>query len=174
MELLVPVDFSDCTNGLVDQASDLAAKLGAALTLVHAVDLPAGLASAPLARGSDLRPASELLEEDSEARLAGYTERARGHGVSATGMTRRGLPGPVILSTAREIGADMIVMGTHGRQGVTRMLLGSIAEHVIRRAEIPVLTVRTLRRPECKARSCAVCDTDHTPLQRAVEVELDG
>ncbi len=174
MELLVPVDFSDCTNGLVDQASDLASKLGAALTLLHAVDLPAGLASAPLGGGDEPPSASELLERESQQLLAVYTGRARARGVAASGLTRRGLPGPVILNTAQEIGADMIVMGTHGRRGVARMLLGSIAEHVIRRAEIPVVTVRTLHRPECEARSCAVCDTDHTPLQQAIEAELDG
>ncbi len=172
MRLLVPIDFSDCTNGLVDQATELAARTGGSVTLLHAIQAPPGLGDAPL--DGDARTADELLTGESRALLDRFAMRARARGVRATCITRAGAPEEVILAAATECEADMIMMGTHGRRGVQRMLLGSIAEQVIRRAEIPVITVRTQHRPECEARSCAVCATDRTAMQRRLELELEG
>jgi nucleotide-binding universal stress UspA family protein len=57
-------------------------------------------------------------------------------------MVREGMPRAAILDVAREVGADLIVMGTHGRTGLTHVVFGSVAEHVVRHSRIPVLTVR--------------------------------
>jgi len=170
MTLLVPVDFSDCTRGLVDRAADLAARLGVGVTLLHAVEPPAGLIGATLPGGS----AAAQLSVESDNQLRYYLARIRAKGVDATGITREGAPEKVILESAESMEAEMIMMGTHGRRGVNRMMLGSIAEYVLRRAEVPVLTLRTQHRPECEARSCAVCSTHVTATESQLSVELDG
>jgi len=170
MTLLVPVDFSDCTHGLVERAADMASRLGVTITLLHAVDTPSGLVGARLPGGA----ASEQLSDESSSQLRYYAAKARQTGVTVEGITRVGSPEEVILAAADELGAEMIMMGTHGRRGVNRLMLGSIAEFVLRRAEVPVITVRTQHRPECEARSCAVCSTHVTRTEARLAVELEG
>jgi len=68
----------------------------------------------------------------------------------------------------------MILMGTHGRSGVIRAWMGSVAEAVLRGATIPVMTLRTQHHPGCKAASCAVCSLGKTPVERAILGEVEG
>ncbi|MFT5460053.1 MAG: nucleotide-binding universal stress UspA family protein, partial [Myxococcota bacterium] len=170
-DLLVPIDFSDCTYGLVDRAAALARQLGVGVVLLHVTEVPLGGADLTLPDGSDAHTA---LDTESIALLNGYSDRVGKLGVPVRVVTRHGAPGDTILAAATEMAPSMVMMGTHGRTGVARMLLGSVAEHVLRRARVPVVTVRTQHRPECTPASCATCDTHRTPAMRRVEAELDG
>jgi nucleotide-binding universal stress UspA family protein len=88
---------------------------------------------------------SELLhdlEHAAEQGLAELVATARAAGVEATSRTRYGSTAREICEQARDLGTDLIVLGTHGRSGLSRALLGSVAERVVRRAPCPVLTVR--------------------------------
>jgi nucleotide-binding universal stress UspA family protein len=134
--VLVGTDFNECSDAAIKYAVEIAARYGAALTLVHAFDLPYAYASPFL---GDLTKASQ---DAAQGRLAKVLEPIRSRLPSATGLVRCGSPWEQILEVAREQGADLIVVGSHGRKGVPRALLGSIAEKVLRLSTVPVLTVR--------------------------------
>lgn len=134
--LLVPVDFGDVSAAAIKLARELAAALRADIALVHA---HSGL-SVPY---SELPPA--LVERELSGAELG-AERALQALAARSGaeraVIRHGEPADVVLAVAVEIGASMIVMGTHGRRGLPRLVLGSVAERVVRESPIPVVTVR--------------------------------
>ncbi len=142
--ILVPTDFSPCARRAVEYAADLARASGALLVLHHATELPFGV------HGSDrIHPegAREPVRIDDYARnsaRAHLDEEAAWIGPGVQVITRAELGATVqrILDAAQELGADLIVMGTHGRTGLRRGLMGSIAERVVRAAPCPVLTLR--------------------------------
>jgi nucleotide-binding universal stress UspA family protein len=134
--ILYPTDFSDraaCAFGL---ACALARDYGARLVLLHVSPLPM------LAYGEGVvmpRP------PDSHDRLKAELERLEvpDAAIRVERRVEEGDPVPEILRVAEEVGADLIVLGTHGRTGLGRLLMGSVAEQVVRRGPCPVLTVRT-------------------------------
>ena len=134
--LLVPTDFSPCAEHALDYACALAAKLDARIHVVNAVDAALPEVSVTF---SDTIAA---LREHNTAALAALLAPRRGR--VAFGETRiiDGDPRDVVLGVARELAADLIVIGTHGRRGLSRLLLGSVAEDIVRRAPCPVLAVR--------------------------------
>ena len=77
-----------------------------------------------------------------QEQLRRWEATARGEGLAAKALLRTGVPHEAIVEAAREEGADLVVIGTHGRGGVDRLLLGSVADRVIRLASCPVLAVR--------------------------------
>ena len=81
-------------------------------------------------------------EREGQQAVEVVADRAREAGLVATTTVERGIPHEAILAHAEAVGADLIVMGTHGRSGVDRFLLGSVTEKAIRRADIPILVVR--------------------------------
>ncbi|WP_394820516.1 universal stress protein [Pendulispora albinea] len=125
--ILVPTDFSPTADEALDYAIVLAAKLGASITVVHAYDVAA-------VSGAHVRA-------NAQSALDAALAKRQGAGVSLKSLLKSGNPLDTIPDVAREIGAELIVMGTHGRQGIARMLLGSVAERVVRTAPCPVLTV---------------------------------
>jgi nucleotide-binding universal stress UspA family protein len=139
--ILVPVDFEPPSDRAVETAADLAKTFGAKIVVVHAYELPfypyPGTA-APTA-GTDL-PAA--IRSAATAGLDAIVRRIRERVPSAEGILRMGPPADEILAVARERKADLIVMGTHGRTGLAHALLGSVAEKVVRRSEVPVWTGR--------------------------------
>ena len=145
--ILVPVDFGDATQAGVDLAVSLAQKYDARITLVTAFDITPFMVTAPFAPPMDTEPAIEALEKalaDLEATVRTTwpkTDHVFGHGA----------PQDVILETAAARHCDLIVIGSRGRRGVTRVLLGSTAEKVVRFSPIPVLTVHPQPRPVTKA-----------------------
>ncbi|HZP42147.1 MAG TPA: universal stress protein [Candidatus Binatia bacterium] len=129
--IVVPTDFSVCSMRALQRAEALAQRLGAEVVLVH-VDPSVVL-------GSEVAPA----RQDAVRReLDGIAAVLGTRGVRARGVVRAGAPAEEILAVAMAEGADLIVMGTHGRTGLAHALLGSVAEDVVRRALCPVLTVR--------------------------------
>lgn len=134
------VDFSEPSWIAMEQAADLAGGLRAGLTLVHvlvpAVTAPTDvLVAVPAVEEAETRRAEETLEvwrSDAETR-AGVPVRAR---------VLSGDPAGALARFVEEEGCDLLVVGTHGRTGLSRLVLGSVAERVLRRAPAPVLVVR--------------------------------
>lgn len=144
-EILVPTDGSDAVTPAVETALDMAQTHDATLHALFVVEPPASIGGA--GEGfTGLDNLIEELEEEGHHATEAIAERASDSGIETKTAVRRGNPRDDILAYAIDHGIDLIVMGTHGRTGIERTLLGSVTETVIRHSEIPVLTVR--RSPE--------------------------
>ncbi|MFC7079013.1 universal stress protein [Halorussus caseinilyticus] len=135
--ILVPTDGSDPAERAFEQALDLAATYDAELHVLYVVDVSA------LAGEFDAVTVVDKLEESGRKITRRLRERAESAGVSRV-ETRvaEGVPYRAILDYAADHDADLVVMGTHGRTGIDRYLLGSVTERVVRKSDVPVLTVR--------------------------------
>jgi nucleotide-binding universal stress UspA family protein len=143
--ILCPVDFSRFSHHAYEQAVAMAREFGAELVALHASTVAPVTALVPVGAPLALEPARLTREERGAvtAQLHDFTDE-----VDATGLVTRNqlveqTPVDAILRTADEWPADLIVMGTHGRSGFERLLLGSVTEKVLRKARCPVLTVPT-------------------------------
>ncbi|WP_306053963.1 universal stress protein [Natronococcus wangiae] len=135
--VVVATDGSDSVNRAVDVALDLADRFDAdvhALSVIDASEVDAS----PEQLREELRTA---LETTADAALASVEDRT---GAEVTTTVREGRPTAEICEYAREVDADVIATGTRGRHGENRLLLGSVAERVVRRSPVPILTVRQL------------------------------
>lgn len=138
--IVCPVDLSDASEYVLDYTINLAAALGASVTVAH-IWQPLTYA---LAQGVGI-PVSEDLDHylgDLNSKLDTLTAPYSLKGVKIDVAIVAGVPYKEIVQLAMERNADMIVMGTHGHTGVAHVLLGSVAERVVRTSPIPVLTVR--------------------------------
>lgn len=142
--ILVPVDFSEDSLRAVDHAVDLVARLDGKLILLYVVE-PVYYAT-PADMYATSPNLALLLDEQRKvgkeqlARLEESLRKKAKGGVRT--LLKTGSPAQVIVDTAKQQRATMIVMATHGRTGLAHVLLGSVAERVVRLAECPVLTVR--------------------------------
>jgi len=136
--VLVTTDGSEHAEAAVDHAVAVADAYDATLHVLSVVDISAAAAGPTAAPPVDLL--DQLRERGAEAteRIA---ERTRDAGVETVTEVREGFPGPGVLDYADEADVDLIAMGTHGRTGVDRLLLGSTTERTIRRATVPVMSV---------------------------------
>jgi universal stress protein A len=135
--ILFPTDFSRQAESAFDVACALAREGRARVVVLHVERPPLTTLGGtggvpPLPSEYDLERAREHL----------YHIQAPEAGIAVEHRLEHGDPEAVILAVAEEIGADLIVMGTHGRTGLRRLLMGSVAEHIVRHAPCPVLTVR--------------------------------
>ncbi|HUU33011.1 MAG TPA: universal stress protein [Vicinamibacterales bacterium] len=137
--ILCPTDFSDISTTAEACATALARHYDAGLHLLH-VDPPTPVMAPYGEIPVDIR-LFEQQRELAERDLAAARERARAAGVAADASVRGGHPAREILAASAEIQADLIVLGSHGRGGVEHLLLGSVAEKVMRKAECPVMVV---------------------------------
>jgi universal stress protein A len=138
--ILSPVDFSEASAHALRQARALALDTGAKLVLMHAVHDPV---FAYTDGSGYLTPATiERYESDVKRRLDQVAAELDTPGLVVETLVERGTPPEAICGVAERIQADLIVIGTHGRSGLSRWLLGSVAERVLRAAQVPVLTVR--------------------------------
>jgi universal stress protein A len=137
--LLCPVDFSDCSRHALDKACELAAATHARLTLAHIWQPPLyGIPDVPIS--ADL--IGGIVEEDDQL-LAKWLAIAKAAGVAdARSITVTGAPSEEIVKLLAPGEYDLVVMGTHGRTGLTHVLMGSVAERVVRHAPCAVLVVR--------------------------------
>ena len=142
--ILVPLDFGPQADIVVAYAAAVATPTHATVDLLHVVEDPAGahdwVADLYLREMTAIR---ERALADAERALGRHVTRLGLAGVEARCHVVLGRPTTVILDQARSHAADLIVMGTHGRSGLPHMLMGSVAEQVVRAAPCPVLTVRT-------------------------------
>ena len=133
--ILLPTDFSPPCESALEWGRRLATAFGTSLVLLHVIDMLNYPVGAKLI-GSD--PLFPLLRDEAKRRMQEWQARAPG----AEAVIREGSPRPLIVETAVELQCQMIVMGTHGRSGLAHLLLGSVAEYVVRHSKVPVLTVR--------------------------------
>lgn len=146
--ILVPTDFSAGSEQAVRYAFDLAVSLGATLHFLHVIENP-------FAPGAFMElyapPPAEYFndaESQADARLRHLLSPQEQSLVNVVISTRMGTPATVILERlAEEPKIDLVVMATHGRSGVARMVMGSVADKVVRMAPCPVLTLREHPRP---------------------------
>jgi nucleotide-binding universal stress UspA family protein len=143
-KVLFATDFSEHSEAALPHALWYAREFEAELHMLHAVVLHADDPANPDVDFPDLEEAYRQVDRWASGRMAKAVGRADEVGVAVKRVEERGIAAaPVILGYAREEGVDLIVLATHGRRGVRRMLLGSVAEEVVRRADRPVLTVRS-------------------------------
>jgi len=138
--ILVPTDFSEGSTRAFETALDMAVDSGAIMTLLHVQHLPTSVFPDVI-----LPIAPEMMrdaERSMELVLDEWCGRAHAAGVPCDRRMAMGATHTEICNTAEEIDADLIVIGTHGRSGLSHALLGSVAEKVVRKAPCPVLTVR--------------------------------
>lgn len=137
-KILVPIDFSDCSKKALQYAIPLAKQHGAELTLVYVAPSP------PYASGEygviDYTSIEADMRASGQNQLKALVEDL--HGIPAETTVRCGSAAHEIIDTAKEILADLIVISTHGRTGLQHILLGSVAEYIVRYAPCPVLVVR--------------------------------
>jgi len=141
MKILHPTDFSECAALAEKQALALAQKLGGEIVLFQAV-VEAPLYGEGLLNVREAQKVYDAQRSWAEESLAARAAQLGESGVSARWRVSTGAPFEEIVKAAKEEQVDMIVLGTHGRGGLNRLLLGSVAERVIRTAPCPVLTVR--------------------------------
>ncbi len=142
--ILVPVDYSDHCRTALDYALFLAKPLGAAVDIVHIWDRPEYVPDMTVVgkEGAPARSLVDMIRENAEAEMTDFLGKVKTpEGVTITHHLESGEPASTILSTAERTGADLVVIGTHGRTGVRYLLLGSIAEKLVRMCTTPVLTV---------------------------------
>lgn len=138
--ILVPTDLSDGAAQALDYACELARTLGAKVHLLNVIGIPV-LGVPELGMALTATMIDSMIADNQKA----LDKLAKEKGCDGEVVLKTGDARDLILQTAKELGIDLIVMGTHGRRGVTRALLGSVTESVVRSATCPVLTVRRSR-----------------------------
>lgn len=164
--LLVPHDFSPCAARALRTAVDLAKVHGAELTLVHVSELPVNLPPSTLVTpGNTDRPlrVDDYTKRGALQQLEAIAEPLRREGLTVRTMAVTGDVADEIIDVAKQVSAEALVVGTHGRTGLSHLLLGSVAEKVVRGASVPVACVRT-DAPEARS----------TREERDAEDELAG
>ncbi len=140
-KVLFPTDFSEASEAAWGFALSLAQEFGAEVALLHVVPEPPRLAEA-YEMGFTPERFLKAATEEAQRLLADMQAKAADWKVTLIPRVRQGVEFREIIAAAREEGADLIVMGTHGRTGLAHALIGSVAEKVVRKAPCPVLTVR--------------------------------
>lgn len=138
-EILVPIDFSDCSRKALRYAIPLAKTYQAKLTLLNVV------AAHPMmgrAAGAGFTDVTSPLRAAAQKQLMALAASEANGELEVKSFVRAGEASAEILAEARSLPADLIVISTHGRSGVTHLILGSVTEHVVRSAPCPVLVVR--------------------------------
>jgi nucleotide-binding universal stress UspA family protein len=142
-QILIPVDFSDASLRALEYAKEFAAPFRAELILLYVVEpiyyaTPADL----YATSPNLSLLIDEQRRSGKAQLARLEAKLRKAKRKVRAVLKTGSPAQVIVDTAKRLKADMVIMATHGRTGLAHVVLGSVAERVVRAAHCPVLTVR--------------------------------
>jgi nucleotide-binding universal stress UspA family protein len=140
--VLVPTDFSDASESALRYGKAMAEKFGAALHVVHVMEDLLAHAWAAEVYVSSMPQLRDEIEKESRLRLGALLTDAERKTLRAETALLAGNPFLEIVRYAKTHGVDLIVMGTHGRGPIAHMLLGSVAEKVVRKSPCPVLTVR--------------------------------
>jgi len=140
--ILHPTDFSRASAPAMAKALQLARRDGAELLVAHVLLPPAPLVGDGFVSAETYEALDVAARKHAQKRLAAFVARATKAKVRVKGLLLWGIPHQQIPRAAKLKRADLIVMGTHGRSGLSKLFLGSVAERVIRLAPCPVLTVR--------------------------------
>jgi nucleotide-binding universal stress UspA family protein len=146
MKILVPVDYSEHSQVALGYAVFLARGLGpdkATLDVVHIWDRPSYVPeNVMVGKPGSQKSLVDLIRDNAEAEMADFLERCLPEaGVTVTHHLESGEPSSAILRTAKSSNADLVVIGSHGRTGVRYLLLGSVAEKLVRLCPMPVICV---------------------------------
>lgn len=139
--ILCPIDFSTFSKAALEEAASLAAGMGSELCLLHAYQNPAYV----LPMSGYVGPTADMItriRKQLGEELEALAEPVRKQGIKVETLVIEGVPFHTIVDHSKEWKADLIVMGTHGRTGLTHALTGSVAERVVRLAPCPVLITR--------------------------------
>jgi nucleotide-binding universal stress UspA family protein len=141
-KILVPTDFSDCSKKAMDYALSLAKEFKSEVLILHVIDTR-GYETAAIYNLGPMEEARKAVQKMSQEMMANFLKE-KGIDESRIGdkIILEGAPFIEIIRVAREKEVDLIVIGTHGRTGVSHILFGSVAEKVVRKAPCPVLTVK--------------------------------
>jgi len=137
-ELLLPVDFSEASLKATEYALTLAHKFGANLHVLHVIEDP--VVYLPMYESYPV-PTRQQFETYAQTRLENWIPEQEADGLKIELAWRHGRPHIEIVEFAEDTGIDLIVLGTHGRGAAAHLLLGNVAEKVVRKAPCPVLTV---------------------------------
>lgn len=137
--ILVPIDFSESSEKAATAAGALAAKTGATVHLLHAYVIP--VESVGLALTVSQQYVTQFVKESKDQLQELAAKLCQGATIGPM-LVESGDPREVITEEAKKLHAELIVMGTHGRRGITRAIIGSVAESVVRTAHCSVLVVR--------------------------------
>jgi nucleotide-binding universal stress UspA family protein len=144
--MLVPTDFSPASDIAFNYAVDMAARQHASIHLLHVIDDASFATAYPDGFYVELPGLRAQLTDDATRRLQEMAKQCATVNVPATIEVAVGRPARVVSDTAKRQGTDLVVMGTHGRSGFAHLVLGSVAERVVRTAPCAVLTVRDTSR----------------------------
>lgn len=137
--ILVPTDGSAGSRRAIEHAIELAGLYGATVDALYVVNT-VSFTSLPME--ASWEGVNDLLRDEGADAIAEVERLGSDHGVDVRRVVLEGSPSRKIVTYAEREGCDLIVMGTHGRGGIDRLLLGSVAERVVRSSQIPVLTLR--------------------------------
>lgn len=137
--IVVATDFGPSAEAALDEAIGLAQKLKARIVLVHTYQLPiVGFPDGAIVASAEL--VSRIID-GAQTAFARTVERRKDCGVEIKTVLKQADAREGILEVANDVQADLIVLGTHGRKGIVRALIGSVAESVVRTSTVPVMTV---------------------------------
>jgi nucleotide-binding universal stress UspA family protein len=138
--ILVPTDGSDPALTATDHALTIAERFDATVHALYVVDIDGIAHEAP---GLGLDALRDALRSEGEGATAAVAERAEERGIAVRQSVVEGVAEDAVVDYADDEGIDLIVMGTHGRRGLDRYLVGSVTERVVRRTDVPTLVVRS-------------------------------
>ena len=144
-KILVPVDYSDCSRGAMEYALFLAERFDAEIVVLHIAEIPLGEEEHTVVKpdtGEEQFLSELIMQQAVKAETEFLAPFVRHTTIPIEKSLLKGRPGKVIVEAAADRGADLIVMGTHGRSGFDRLIMGSVTERVLRSAPCPVVVVR--------------------------------
>ncbi|MGD0230502.1 MAG: universal stress protein [Syntrophorhabdales bacterium] len=140
-KILVPIDFSEYTDEILRYAVEIVKRFGSSLHLIHVVPgLDYFTPYESFMAAENIAAVQKGIEEEVKTQLEEVAGRIAG--ITVTETVRTGTAYAEIVDYAKSVGMDLIIMGTHGRGGLEHIVIGSVAEKVVRRSPCPVLTIR--------------------------------
>lgn len=149
--ILVPVDYSENSKAAVSAAIGLARELGGSLELVHVWDRPTYVSDGVMVRrpGEEQRSLAELIQANAQKDMDDFLESLNlPSDVPVTHRLCSGDPASTLVTELKQRKHDLVVLATHGRTGLIHLLLGSVAEKLVRFSPVPVLTIPPADRAE--------------------------
>jgi nucleotide-binding universal stress UspA family protein len=141
--VLVASDFSEASRRAFSTAVELAKGADASLTVLHVIEPPVPILSEQYVSSAAWTELDQQTRTGAARRLKALVDHARKRGVRATGRMTEGIAAEQVIKAARSVKADLVVVGTHGRTGLSKFFLGSVAQRVVAGARCPVVTVRS-------------------------------
>jgi nucleotide-binding universal stress UspA family protein len=142
--ILVPIDYSENSKAALAYGAELALSFGAALDIVHVWDRPTYVSDAVMVQrpGEAHKPIGELIRENAQKDMDEFMATVTlPSGVPTQSRLLSGEPASTLVAELKKGEHDLVVLSTHGRTGIAHLLLGSIAEKLVRMSPVPVLTV---------------------------------